>query len=393
MRLPFQRSVGGPALVEEFLIAAVASILVIRIYLELTGYPQIGGGGLHIAHMLWGGALMMVAVLLLLTTLNEMARRVGSLLGGIGFGTFIDELGKFITSDNDYFYRPTFSILYILFVMLFFLYRYLARPKPLSPNEALANAFDLVREMATGFGTIDDRDKLDELLAKVDPYKPGARELHTIANALKLDPSRQFDRLSRIRHAFLDRVWQLGHSTWFVRLIILFFVLDAFANFAIALDTLGAVFALVPVGIAGGSAIAIVPAIRFGIARALASGGVLLTSAVWLDWTWDGVIAAEQGLNAWGDLLGSGISAMLVFAGIALLGVNRIRAYGLLRASVLVSIFITQVFSFYVYQMLAVVNLSFDLLTLLGISALIESERAQHQTEETASETALAGAR
>ncbi|MCW5980017.1 MAG: hypothetical protein KIT09_18185 [Bryobacteraceae bacterium] len=31
--------------------SAVAAILSIRLFLELTGYPKLGGGGLHIAHM------------------------------------------------------------------------------------------------------------------------------------------------------------------------------------------------------------------------------------------------------------------------------------------------------------------------------------------------------
>src|SRR5438105_3470241 len=28
----------------------------------LSGYPQVGGHGLHIAHMLWGGLLMVLAI-------------------------------------------------------------------------------------------------------------------------------------------------------------------------------------------------------------------------------------------------------------------------------------------------------------------------------------------
>ena len=35
-----------------------------RWYLQATGYPQVGGGELHIAHMLWGGFLLVVAALL-----------------------------------------------------------------------------------------------------------------------------------------------------------------------------------------------------------------------------------------------------------------------------------------------------------------------------------------
>ena len=96
---------------ELFLASAVVSILLIRAWLELTGYPKVGGGGLHIAHMLWGGMLLLVAVMLLLIWWNPSMRRFAAFLAGLGFGTFIDEIGKFITHDNDYFFKPAAVIL------------------------------------------------------------------------------------------------------------------------------------------------------------------------------------------------------------------------------------------------------------------------------------------
>lgn len=38
-----------------FLISAVLTVVALRAYLQATNYPKIGGGGLHIAHVLWGG--------------------------------------------------------------------------------------------------------------------------------------------------------------------------------------------------------------------------------------------------------------------------------------------------------------------------------------------------
>jgi hypothetical protein len=96
---------------EIFLVASILSILGIRAFLAATGYPQLGGGGLHIAHMLWGGLFMLIALLLVLSFLNLSVRWLSALLAGIGFGTFIDELGKFITEDNDYFFQPTIALL------------------------------------------------------------------------------------------------------------------------------------------------------------------------------------------------------------------------------------------------------------------------------------------
>ena len=48
-------------------------------------------------------------------------------IAGAGFGTFIDELGKFITRDHDYFFRPTAGLLYVIFVLLFLAFRALDR--------------------------------------------------------------------------------------------------------------------------------------------------------------------------------------------------------------------------------------------------------------------------
>ena len=109
--------------IEIMLVTAVATILVIRMFLHLTGYPQVGGDRLHIAHMLWGGLGMLVALVLLLVYWNPRIRRTAAVFGGIGFGTFIDELGKFITQDNNYFFQPTASLLYVMFVMLFMVLR------------------------------------------------------------------------------------------------------------------------------------------------------------------------------------------------------------------------------------------------------------------------------
>jgi hypothetical protein len=50
---------------ETLIIASVATVLVIRTQLWLAHHPQLGGHGLHIAHLLWGGSLMLLAIGLL----------------------------------------------------------------------------------------------------------------------------------------------------------------------------------------------------------------------------------------------------------------------------------------------------------------------------------------
>ncbi len=134
------RSVYGTAAVEWFLILAIATIIVTRLYLHLTGYPQVGSGTLHIAHALWGGALMMLALITGWLFLGATARIIAIVLGGIGFGLFLDEVGKFVTRSNDYFYGPSAEIMYVLVVMILLISRVVRDVKRPTGAEALANA-------------------------------------------------------------------------------------------------------------------------------------------------------------------------------------------------------------------------------------------------------------
>ncbi|HLL49680.1 MAG TPA: hypothetical protein VK356_03340, partial [Thermomicrobiales bacterium] len=113
------RTVLEPMLLERFFVSAIVAVLLIRAWLGLTGYPQIGGDGLHIAHMLFGGIGMLIALLMSLAFLGQRSRHLAAIVGGAGFGAFIDELGKFITSDNNYFYQPAIALIYVVFVLIF----------------------------------------------------------------------------------------------------------------------------------------------------------------------------------------------------------------------------------------------------------------------------------
>lgn len=127
------------SLLELLLIMAVVAILVSRAFLALTGYPQISPGQLHIAHMLWGGFLMLAALVTAFRYWNPSVRRLAAFIGGVGFGLFIDELGKFITNDNDYFYKPTIALIYVLFILLYLVFRGLSERHDLSKRERQVN--------------------------------------------------------------------------------------------------------------------------------------------------------------------------------------------------------------------------------------------------------------
>ena len=189
-RLIFVRNTNAPELIEMFLVASAASVLGIRGFLAAAGYPQIGGGGLHIAHMLWGGLFMLLALLLLFSSLGQISLRLSAILGGIGFGTFIDELGKFITSDHNYFFSPTVGLIYIIFIAIFLVMRVLVRRRAVSHNAALANALnrlELIGSRPIG------RSKRNEILALLrnahadDPLAQTLREYIDSADASHSD--------------------------------------------------------------------------------------------------------------------------------------------------------------------------------------------------------------
>ncbi len=160
------RNVEAPILFESFFVAAVASFLGIRWFLGLTGYPQLGTNGLHIAHLLFGGALMLLAMLLQIGFIDRRTGGVSAVIGGLGFGTFIDEIGKFVTADNDYFYRPAVALVYATFVVAFLLTRTFIGQRRLGPREALSNAMRLLAAESDGSIEPVDRARIVRVLER-----------------------------------------------------------------------------------------------------------------------------------------------------------------------------------------------------------------------------------
>src|SRR4051812_50054647 len=124
------------------LVSAVATVLVVRGFLAATGYPQLGGGGLHVAHVLWGGLLMVMGLVLLLSFAGPVIRPMAAVLSGVGIGLSIDEIGKFVTSDNNYFYRPAAALMYVFVAGLVLVAHLVHGRRAHHPAEHLAAAVD-----------------------------------------------------------------------------------------------------------------------------------------------------------------------------------------------------------------------------------------------------------
>src|SRR5258708_1056434 len=184
-KLTLIRDLDSENLLEIFLISAISAILVIRLYLDLTVYPKIVTGALHIAHMLSFGMLMVIANLMMLIFLNRDKYWLASLLAGLGFGTFIDELGKFITKDNNYFFEPTISIIYVIFVLLYIATRAIEKLTPPTQKELLINIVEVEQQALTDPVEIDRLNKAYLYLSQIDPSQPFLSTIISLLDQLK----------------------------------------------------------------------------------------------------------------------------------------------------------------------------------------------------------------
>jgi hypothetical protein len=128
------------------LLSSVATVTIVRSFLALTGYPQIGSSTLHIAHVLWGGLILYIAAILPLIYLNPRLHIIGAVLSGVGVGLFIDEVGKFITRQYDYFFPAAAPIMYVFFLFLIILVIMIRRPPAVDGRTELVQALEMVRE-------------------------------------------------------------------------------------------------------------------------------------------------------------------------------------------------------------------------------------------------------
>lgn len=367
---------------EDFLVSAVASILAIRLFLHLAGYPTVGGESLHVAHMLWGGLFMATALLLLLGWLGRSVKALAAVLGGIGFGTFIDELGKFLTHDNDYFYEPTVALIYVVLVLMWIAVRRV-RSRPLTRREALSNAVELTLEAARGDLQREERRRARELLRRAGPDAgPLARALEAALAETAPDAPARPHLLDRWKERLHRLYLWLADQPWFAPALVGFFALHAVANLAKTVVTNEGAWALVA---AMGTALLIVPGVvvRTGITgrgpdrrRRAAVWGLVVGAALLGGFAIRGELPA-LGPYGWAELIFSVVPALMVVAGILRMPSDRLAAYRWFKQAVLVLLLVTQFFAFYRDQLSAVYGLFSNLIVLVTLNYMIDEERGR----------------
>ena len=309
----FRRSIivriGFERLVETFLISAVVSVLCIRAVLSVTNYPQIGGGGLHIAHVLFGGIGMTAALVLMMVSLTEPAIRLATVIGGVGFGAFIDEIGKFLTSDNDYFYRPAVAVMYMIFVAIYIAARSIDRRTRPSQSSYLANALDLAKEAVAGNLDDEENRRAREYLARCDQSDPVVASVGTILDRIGTAPAHAPGLIAKNRNRVRSLYRGFMRRRWFQTLVVSVFVATGLVAFA--------------------------------------QGIVVLA----------GKRTGGLSFAGWGELVSDLAVGAFVVLGLLRIRQSRLAAYRMFARAVLVSIFLAQLFAFYRIQFWAIAGL------------------------------------
>lgn len=333
----FYRNVQASGHLDAFLVSAVFGLLAVRLYLHLTNYPALGSGGLHIAHMLWGGLLMMTAIIMLVSYLGTRIQRIAAIIGGLGFGVFIDELGKFITSNNDYFFQPTIGIIYAIFVVLYLTFNFLSRDyQRLSSREYQLNALVHIQEAIHNDMDMAEKERAATLLEGADSQNYITKALRKLLDQANTVPSRKPTwprKLLNVLDNKYQQFWLRSTSAWRVKL---FFLAEA------------AVFLL---------------AVLYAAWENIAD----VTDVLGGDYSYSKVLMIAE-------LVSAGVAAAFVIVGVIALRRSRLRAFEIFRRATLINIFLTEFFVFSREQLRAFPGFMFNLAILLLISYVIHQE-------------------
>jgi len=165
------------------LVAFGVTVVCVRVFLQLTGYPQLGNSVLHISHALWGALVLFIAALLPLALANRWAVEASALLSGIGFGLFIDEVGKFITRSYDYFFPPALLLIYGFALLNVLLYLYFRRERPEDPRQAMYHAFEGLLDAIDGDLDAEEAARIEGQLAIA--VQSDRQEIASLAEAIR----------------------------------------------------------------------------------------------------------------------------------------------------------------------------------------------------------------
>ncbi len=367
-------------LLESFLVSAIAALLGYRFFLKITGYPTLGGEELHIAHVLFGGAFMLLAMIILLSFITKSAKRLAAVVGGAGFGLFVDEVGKFLTHDNNYFFEPSIAIIYLTFVLIYLLSQKISARK-MSQREYLINSINIAHEAV--YNDLDGCEKRRalKLLKECDEKDPLVKAVRALIQKLDHVKPKKPNMISRAEHSVRKLYYALVAKKWFSGAMIAFFITQAVASLWHATAAIKGMRPLIASSVAAlffATKLRNENALRKKIAYVL-----LIMAAAAIIWnSAEAMQNPKLSVVSWGELASSISSGAFVIAGLWLIRKSRIQAYEMFKKAVLISIFLTQFFTFYKEQFSALLGLGWNIIILITLRYMINEEWKIHKKEE-----------
>jgi len=277
--------------------------------------------------MLWGGLFMLLSMMGLMTFLNDDLKHFWAVMGGIGFGTFVDEIGKFITRDNNYFYEPTFAIIYVIFICLYLLYKSIQRQQLFTKEEYLINTLEKLKDVIIKDLDREEKEIAVQYLARSNPRHPVTKFLKQVFAEIDELPQERDGYYTRLRqkasswyHFFIDQDWFLNAVDGFFLLRSLWYLISG-------------IFLLVTVS------------------QQVVSGNI------------DGLLT-PRGTLPLIQFFALLMQALFTLIGATIIWKSRKEAYILFKDSVFISVFILQVFHFTRNPLLALVSVFGDFLLL-----------------------------
>jgi hypothetical protein len=336
------RSVDVRRHLDTFLVCAVAAVLGNRVFLIITGYPQLGNGTLHISHAIWGALMMAIAIIVAIAFLPPFTRGFFAFLGGAGFGWFIDELGKFITRQVNYFYQPTIALIYITFVVMYLVFRSI-QARAYGPDEAVLNGLEALKSASLGNLSETRRHGAIALINETGATGAIPDQVVSLLRDVPALPPRRPRELERFGFRMRARYRSWTERRSFTRIVSAFLVLFAVTSVSVAVS--------------------------------LADDH-----------------AQIRGVAEWATVVSTLVSGVFYVIGAVLLPRSRLDAYVWFDRGLLVSILVTQVFEFQQEQLAAVVGLTVTIILWIMVRSAIRAERERDSIELEAQEGIVAPA-
>lgn len=266
---------------------------------------------------------MMVSLLGTFIFLNKEVKYIASIVGGVGFGTFIDELGKFITNDNNYFYQPTIALIYVIFVLLYLGARSVEKYFHYRKDEYAINALEMTKQALMHDLDTEEKKLALKYLQKSDQDNQLVEIIRKALNSSEVIPVAKPNLLHKFRNYLRKKYDSLIKSKKFIYVFVRVFVILSIINFLYAFFT----------------------------------------------------FKSADSLADWGQLTTSVVSGIFVLIGIYEINKDsRKSGYEMFKYAVLVSIFLTQFFLFWEEQLSAIFGLFFSLTILSMLQYIIYQE-------------------